>query len=99
MKVRNFYNKNQFIITNGAEVVFQSYDSTIARIKNGNLTLFSNWNYSRTTLKYLYLFLNDYKNSLDGFIYSKISQLDNQKNKEEYLRTLITAKIIRFSVR
>lgn len=33
MKVQQFYNKNQFITTDGNTVVFQSYDSTIAQIK------------------------------------------------------------------
>ena len=66
MKVRNMtstkgnYVPNQFIINNNnEEVIFQSYETTIARIKNGNVTLDEKaLDYSRTTSKYLYLFLN-----------------------------------------
>ena len=61
MKVEKFYNKNQFIIRGEGKTVFQSYQSEIAEIdKNGNLTLGIDWDYSRTTLKHLYLFLNNY---------------------------------------
>ena len=54
------YVPNQFIINNNnEEVIFQSYETTIARIKNGNVTLDEKaLDYSRTTSKYLYLFLN-----------------------------------------
>ena len=32
----------------------------IAKIENGTLTLGIDWDYSKTTLKHLYLFINDY---------------------------------------
>ena len=55
---------NQFILTcgkaNGDGVTFQSYKSIIANIKNGIVTLDEYyWNYSRTTSKYLSLFLEE----------------------------------------
>ena len=53
MKVSNFYNKNQFIIFgDNNEIVFQSYDSEIAKIGyDGDLVLGIDWDYSNTTLK------------------------------------------------
>ena len=61
MRVRQFYNKNQFIITGDSKIVFQSYNSTCAVInKKGDLILGYDWDYSHTTLKHLYLFLDEY---------------------------------------
>lgn len=100
-KVQQFYNKNQFIITGESEITFQSYDSTIATInKNtGVLTLGGNWDYSHTTLKHLYLFLQDYKNDIEGFIYSQIFHkgFDQSKNKKAFLQNLIDKKIIKLN--
>ena len=51
---------NQYEITaeDGARI-FQSYKSIIAQVKNGKITLDEMyWNYSSTTSKYLYIFLN-----------------------------------------
>lgn len=65
MKVENMvssrgnYVPNQFIITNdeGREI-FQSYETIIAIKDNGKIILDSDaLDYSRTTSKYLYLFL------------------------------------------
>ena len=66
MKVENMINSkghavpNQFVITKveTRQVFFQSYETIIAVQENGLTTLDKNyWDYSRTTLKYLYLFL------------------------------------------
>lgn len=45
---------NQFVIENGGVTVFQSYNSTIAEIDrfNRTITIYPDWNYSRTTGKY-----------------------------------------------
>ena len=55
---------NQFIIHTPDKVVFQSYYSIIAVLDGRDnahpLTLGRDWDYSRTTLKYLYKFLDDY---------------------------------------
>ena len=49
---------NQFIIKDGNKEVFQSYDSVIAIIENGQIYLDEYyWNYSNTTSKYRNLFL------------------------------------------
>ena len=97
--VQQFYNKNQFIINTEKEITFQSYDSTIATInkKTGVLTFGADWDYSHTTLKHLYLFLNDYKNEIEGFIYSRIFHkgFDTSKNKRAFLQNLIDNKIIK----
>lgn len=98
-KVRNFYHKNQFVITGEGKTTFQSYDSTIAEINaDGKLKLFNDWNYSQTTLKHLYLFLNDYKNELSAEIYKSIfvKGFEYSKNKREFLQKLIDKKIIKY---
>jgi len=60
MKVKQFYNKNQFIITDTKKFVFQSYDSTIAVVEGQKLTLGKDWDYSITTLKHLYKFMHEF---------------------------------------
>lgn len=61
IKVEQFYHANQFIIKDENGVYFQSYDSLIAWIdENKNLTLGYHWDYSNTTLRHLYLFMNEY---------------------------------------
>lgn len=52
---------NQFIINMEGYKVFQSYNSTIAIVNwsNDSITLGGDWDYSRTTSKYLYNFLRD----------------------------------------
>jgi hypothetical protein len=100
-KVEQFYNKNQFLIRGASGVTFQSYKSTIANINsNGKLTFFSDWDYSKTTLKHLYLFLHDYKNSIENFVYSQIFSkgFECSKNKKQFLQNLINKKIIEYMV-
>lgn len=66
MKVSNMtsprsHNKvaNQFIIETDDFTVFQSYQTTIARqFKTGHVELDENWDWSNTTRKYLYKFLD-----------------------------------------
>lgn len=98
MKVQQFYNKNQFIISGNGATVFQSYDSTIAEIdKNGTLKLGEDWNYSATTKKHLYLFLNDYKNDIKAEQYKNIftKGFNDSKNKTAFINDLIKNKIIK----
>ena len=52
---------NQFIIRGNDFVLFQSYDSPIALIKNGITYIFKDWNYSKTTGKYRNIFLMETK--------------------------------------
>ena len=60
MKVSQFEGaKNQIVIENNGERIFQSYQSTIVKIKDGKVTLGRHWNYSSTTSKYLARFLGE----------------------------------------
>lgn len=91
MKVEQFYNKNQFVIFGGdAIVTFQSYQSIIANFdKKGTLNLFRDWNYSKTTLKHLYLFLNDYKYLASDFTKKLIDKVLKSTNKKQAIQKLI----------
>ena len=67
MKAQNIVNTNgntapnQFIITDENLVTFQSYESTIAVYDREMqvLFVFPDWDYSKTTLKYLKQFVNE----------------------------------------
>ena len=58
MKVKQFKAKNQFILEDEKRTVFHSYDSVIAIVAN-KVVLGKNWDYSRTTMKYLKQFLEE----------------------------------------
>ena len=94
MKVENFYNKNQFIIRGENQIVFQSYDSEIAIIENRQLTLGLDWDYSKTTLKHLYLFLNDFINLLNIDLQDDILKALQSSNTKKALQKLIDNKRI-----
>lgn len=95
MKVEQFYNKNQFIIKNENEIYLQSYESTVAKIsENGILWLGHDWDYSKTTLKYLYLFINEYKYKLQEYLYNNLRNLQDITNKKKYIQKLIDDEII-----
>ena len=84
MKVKQFYNKNQFVIYGNGEVIFQSYDSTIAKINNATdeITFYERWDYSKTTMKHLYLFIKEYHHKTHQAI-------KESKNKRATLQKLI----------
>lgn len=99
MQVKNFHNKNQFVITGNDYISFQSYDSTVAEIQpNGKIKFGKNWDFSATTKKHLYLFLNEYKNNIENFQYSQIFHknggINAAKNKRAFLQNLIDKKVI-----
>lgn len=58
MKVTTIKN-NQYLINNGNEYIFQSYDSIICKVDfDNNIIVFGrDWEYSNTTMKYLKRFL------------------------------------------
>jgi hypothetical protein len=67
---------NQFIITGHDDSgimteTFQSYQTVIAERRAGRVTLDPNWNYSRTTQKYLNRFLNSSKAEIEKRIESR----------------------------
>ena len=44
---------NQFCIKSTEGIFFQSYQTVIAKYKDGKITLSKDWNFSRTTTRYL----------------------------------------------
>lgn len=51
---------NQFVITTNKGTFFQSYRSIVAKVdNNGQVWLSYYWDYSNTTLRYLYQFLRE----------------------------------------
>ena len=98
MKVEQFYNKNQFIIESDNLIEFQSYKSLVASInkKTGILTLGIDWDYSNTTMRHLYLFIDDYKHYLKKDICELFIFLYREKNKRKYMQTLIDNKKIKY---
>lgn len=100
MKVEQFESKNQFIIRDFEKhkIIFQSYNSTIAIVDNAKntLTLGQDWDYSKTTSKYLYLFINDCV-SLKGIQgYSLSSELRHATNKRAYIQKCIEKGVIKY---
>ena len=55
---------NQFIIKTKKATYFQSYDSVVCKLDGVNIVLSTNWDYSNTTRKQLYMFMrqNGYYN-------------------------------------
>jgi len=54
--------RNQFVVTDGDKTWFQSYDTIIAVIDHGQVTLDRNkWDYSQATGKYRNRFLSENK--------------------------------------
>ena len=79
---------NQFVITAGSHTFFQSYDSVIAVWdgKDRKLYITYKWDYSATTRKHFYIFLNDYtdirgdrKSVLDGIADGTITMVEESK--------------------
>lgn len=88
MIIKQLANKNQFYVEddNGIEY-FQSYNSLIAKVECGFLSLGEDWDYSKTTLKHLYLFIFDYV-----YCYNiDCDYLRTTKNKKAYIQKLIDA--------
>lgn len=92
MKVEQFYNRNQFHIWDTTKAVdyLQSYNSLVVKVEINTtqeigqksryiITLGRDWDYSTTTSKHVYLFLEEYANiSFYGV-----------KNKRQYVNKLI----------
>lgn len=95
-KVEQFYNKNQFLLRGEDGITFQSYGSTIANINNdGKLKLFCDWDYSHTTLKHLYLFLNDFDCLLNETGRKLVDELQYNNNKRKTIQKYIDQKLIK----
>lgn len=48
---------NQFIIKTKKATYFQSYDSVVCKLDGVNIVLSTDWEYSNTTRKHLYMFM------------------------------------------
>lgn len=68
MKVRNMVSEksnraiaNQYVITDGTNTTFQSYDTTICCIHHASafISISNYWDYSVTTAKYFYQFMDE----------------------------------------
>ena len=57
MLVEQLANKNQFKVYTERGVVFQSYNTLISYKEGSRVYLTSDWDYSKTTLKHLKIFL------------------------------------------
>lgn len=97
MKVRQLENKNQFILESDKKIIFQSYDSIIAIVDKDTrqLTFGCDWDYSKTTLKHLYIFLRDVAfYDLSQEIKTEINNAMSSNNKRKYLQKLIDKDVI-----
>ena len=90
VRVEQLHNKNQFVIyynDNNRDrhlVAFQSYDTLIAILEGEKLYIsWENWDYSKTTLKHLKLFVNEYT----PFVYETKHQFLNLIRSNERIET------------
>jgi hypothetical protein len=51
------YSPNQYLIRTPKGMYFQSYDSVVCKYDGKNVIVSNYWDYSKTTLKHLYIFL------------------------------------------
>lgn len=92
MIVKQFYNKNQFLLDINGVRYLQSYESVVAKYyydeeKNKRiLVLGRDWNYSNTTRKHLYMFIDD----CTSYYYL----LNNTSNKRKAIQQAINNNII-----
>lgn len=70
---------NQFVITIGDAVYFQSYESTIAKVQGGRLTLGLHWDYSPTTRRFLNKFLEENLHKYAGLKKQQVQKLIDEK--------------------
>jgi len=76
---------NQFIITGENKTIFQSYKSKIATCwVGGELTIYSDWDYSKTTLKYLKQFINEET----SFTYENKAQFEKLMKESDLIEVI-----------
>ena len=78
--VSQLENKNQFVINYDDVVVFQSYRTLIAVWSYSEHKLYINWcywDYSKTTMKHLKIFINDYTSM-------------RYENKQQFMKFIIS---------
>lgn len=84
VKVKQLEHVNQFVITVGDTVYFQSYDSLCAKYnrRTAKLVLGINGDYSMTTLKHLKIFINGYT----GYTYENLPSFRKLIKQEKNIR-------------
>lgn len=60
MKVNQYVHANQFELRGEGKHCLQSYDSKVVEITKDKIILGRDWDYSTTTSKHVYAFLEDY---------------------------------------
>ena len=98
MKVEQLESKNQFVMEDDKKLIFQSYDSIIAIYDKENdvMTLGKDWDYSTTTSKYLYKFIDIYFYYSYGQYEQLAHDLCNANNKRSIIRKAIENGIIEY---
>lgn len=86
MKVEQYIALNQFHLYGEGKHYLQSYNSLVVKIQGKEVILGRDWDYSKTTSKYVYQFLDDYS---DIRIY-------DIPNKRDYIRKLIEDGTIKY---
>lgn len=84
MKVEQFLNRNQFHLYGDNKDILQSYDSKVVEITNNRgcvqcIILGRDWDYSTTTSKHVYAFLDVYSNV----------KIYGVANKRKYIKDLL----------
>lgn len=99
LKVTQLENKNQFLMEGSEKAIFQSYNSIIAVYDKENdiLTLGKDWDYSKTTTKHLYIFLDQmFRYSWSNLKEDIMSALATS-NKRKSIQILIDNNIIKYN--
>ena len=88
--IHQLNNKNQFVLKHKNMIYFQSYDSLIASYDTNTqkLILGCDWDYSNTTRKHLYIFLNEYCGFYNDLYYAK--------SKRQFIYNCIKSKKIKY---
>ena len=95
--IKRYNNNNISFNDDNKKIYFLSYESKIAVIEKGFLTLFEKWDYSQTTQKFLYKFLNDNINHIkDETQKHYILMCINSNNKKSMLQRFINLKYIKY---
>ena len=91
MKVEQFYSKNQFHLYGEGKDILQSYDSKVVEIEEENgkqkITLGVDWDYSMTTSKYVYKFLEEFT----------AINFNGIADKRKYINRLIKENLINYN--
>lgn len=98
MKVEQFEAVNQFILEDDKQLIFQSYASIIAVYdkENDEMILGCDWDYSTTTSKYLYKFIDTYFYYKSSSKYNELSkELYNSNNKRNTIKKAIENGLIK----